>query len=84
MRNTIKKVVSMLVAIGILSSFAFTVQADSEYHHIGFDYMQSAYTKGTNEQLNITAYDSDGDEVTFEEDLTYSSSNENVVTVATP
>ena len=81
MKTKMKRMISILVTLMLLSSFAFTVEAEDTYDHIGFDYMQSAYAKGDTEYLTVTAYDADNDEVTFEEDLTYTSSNENVVTV---
>ena len=81
MKTKMNRTISILVALMMLASFAFTAEAEDAYDHIGFDYMGSAYAKGDTEYLTVTAYDADNDEVTFEEDLTYASSNENVVTV---
>ena len=81
MKRSIKRIVAVMVAMMICSSFAFTVVHADAYDHIGFDTMGSYCTKGATQQLTITAYDGSGDVVAFSGDVTYSSSNENVVTI---
>ena len=71
----------MILTLSVCASFVVTAQASDEYDHIGFDYMPSAYTKGQTQQLEVTAYDADNDETTFEGDLVFESSNPQVVSV---
>jgi len=85
-----KKLVSLLTTVAMATSMAFTVaQAEEDYSHIGFGNNQfgdlkSIYSKGETAELAILALDADGEETFFEdyENLVYSSSNENVVTVS--
>ena len=76
-----KRIAALSTVLAICMSMGFTVHADA-YDHIGFDYMPSVYSANTTQQLSITAYDSNGDEVAFSGDVKYSSSNEKVVSVS--
>ena len=83
-----KKLVSLLTTLAMAMSMMVTVaHADeSDYAYIGFGTNQygdikSYYSKGETKQLEIWALDEDGEDVLFEDDAVYASSNENVVTV---
>ena len=81
MKKTLKQIISSLLTVSMCASFAVIANASDEYDHIGFDYMQSAYSKGATEYIEVTAYDADNDETTFEGDLVFKSSNPDVVSV---
>ena len=83
MKRSIKRFFAIMVTMMICSSFAFTVVHADAYDHISFETMAAtSYAKGATQQLTITAYDGSGNIVAFSGDVTYSSSNERVVTVS--
>lgn len=84
MKKQIKKLVSVLAAAAMSATMMFTVaQAAEEYSSIGLGDMQSVYLKGETAELNIVPLDANGEEVLFDDygNCTYTSSNENVVTI---
>ncbi|MDY3929569.1 MAG: hypothetical protein SOZ34_09450, partial [Clostridia bacterium] len=84
MKRITKKIVSMLTAAAICSTFSFSVAfAVSDYQSISLGKMQSVYSKGDTQELDVIVYDANGNEDFFEdyENCTFESSNEDVVAI---